>query len=547
MAGRWVWCWACLGTALLVARPGRTEPPPAAPSYIDLRPALAAFGLTPRSQGARGTCSVFTMTAAMEYALAVARGHGQRLSPEFLNWASNEITGRHVDGSFFIHCWLGFQKFGLCADGLCPYRAAYDPRDRPSDAALADAKAALDPPLRLNWLKPQHKAGLSEEQVTRLRQVLASGWPICVGWDHSTLYVGYQADPDFPGWASFIRLNSALAAYDRITVEEASREVYEILYLDAPGATPPAPALAPPPEEQPARGAAVPLTVHGPGLAALWQIKGHAGHLHQLAFSADGRMLASSNRGASATKLWSAANGTLLAMLNGALTTAFTPDGSRLVAGRRGALTLHAPANGRVLGELEGEPGFIESLAAAPDRPELAAGSGEQAIWLWDLAQRRCRTVLPVPTVVSALGYAPDGRWLFSGGWDRVVRLWDLGQLKEVANIPDTAAAVFAADSRCLLVGRGEQFEARRLPDLQPLWSRPAGGPVTALAVSRDGAWLAVGRRDGRLRLYHGDDDAPAAEAELGQPVDLLAFGPDGERLAAGSASGWLTVLGRRP
>ena len=63
------------------------------PRSIDLRPAFARWDLTPRQQGARGTCSVFAVTAAIEYAAAARRRQGERLSVEFLNWAAHRATG----------------------------------------------------------------------------------------------------------------------------------------------------------------------------------------------------------------------------------------------------------------------------------------------------------------------------------------------------------------------------------------------------------------------------------------------------------------------
>ncbi|HEX5054275.1 MAG TPA: hypothetical protein VFZ65_21025, partial [Planctomycetota bacterium] len=100
----------------------RDEPPPqATPAIVDLRPQFDAFGLPPRRQGRRPTCSIFTVTNALEFATARASGHGERLSVEYLNWAANAATGRRDDGDFF-HCALaGYARFGICRDDQLPY------------------------------------------------------------------------------------------------------------------------------------------------------------------------------------------------------------------------------------------------------------------------------------------------------------------------------------------------------------------------------------------------------------------------------------------
>ena len=67
-----------------LAAPTRPLAPSVDPTSIDLRPKFAGFGLTPRVQGGRGTCSVFAVTQALEFALARKKGSGERLSEEFL-------------------------------------------------------------------------------------------------------------------------------------------------------------------------------------------------------------------------------------------------------------------------------------------------------------------------------------------------------------------------------------------------------------------------------------------------------------------------------
>jgi len=71
----------------------------ALPKTVDLRPEFQRFGLTPRQQGARPTCSTFTVAGALEFAVAKRQGSSPRLSVEFLNWASNKTCGDAEDGA----------------------------------------------------------------------------------------------------------------------------------------------------------------------------------------------------------------------------------------------------------------------------------------------------------------------------------------------------------------------------------------------------------------------------------------------------------------
>ena len=57
---------------------------------VDLRPEFEKLHLSPRSQGARPTCSVFAVTQALEFTIAKSQAATGRLSPEYLIWAAKK-------------------------------------------------------------------------------------------------------------------------------------------------------------------------------------------------------------------------------------------------------------------------------------------------------------------------------------------------------------------------------------------------------------------------------------------------------------------------
>lgn len=201
-------------------------------SAIDLRPAFQRWSLPLRSQGHRGTCSVFTMVGALEYALASRQQTGTVLSVEFLNWASNQATANLHDGGFFADLWTGFEAFGICPEASQPYLQDYNPKLLPDEAALLRAKETAKSHLKLHWIKPWNVAtGLTEEQFLEIKRTLSSGWPVCGGfrwpkrehWQqgvlqmapaqevfdgHSVLLVGYKEDVAQPGGGVFLVRNS---------------------------------------------------------------------------------------------------------------------------------------------------------------------------------------------------------------------------------------------------------------------------------------------------------------------------------------------------
>lgn len=231
------------------------EPLPAA---VDLGPTFRDFGLDPRVQGGRGTCSVFVVTQAIELALARKEGHGRRLSVEFLNWAANDACGDRADGGFFSELWRGFERHGICTEEALPYQPSLRPDLVPSEQALTEAKRTLALGLRLHWIKEWDSSkGPTAEQLRSMRAALARGSPVCGGllwpksqtWEsdtlkmcpreqvfdgHSVLLVGYRDDPALPGGGAFRIRNSAGPSREGwLTYEYVQAYLNDAAWIDA--------------------------------------------------------------------------------------------------------------------------------------------------------------------------------------------------------------------------------------------------------------------------------------------------------------------------
>ena len=204
----------------------------ALPASVDLRPRFLQWNLPPRRQGPRGTCSVFTVTGALEYAAAAQMGHGSRLSVEFLNWAGHRAVHRSADGGFFSELWKGYEKFGICLEDHQPYQRHYSHDLEPEQAVLKSARTLIPARLSIHWIKEWNPhTGLTEAHVAEIKATLAKSWPVCGGFrwpknaawkehvlqmcppeavfdGHSVLLVGYKDDPAQPGGGAFIIHNS---------------------------------------------------------------------------------------------------------------------------------------------------------------------------------------------------------------------------------------------------------------------------------------------------------------------------------------------------
>jgi len=241
-------------------------------SGADLRPILERWGLPPRAQGKRGTCSVFTMVGALEYVKATQEGQGTRLSVEYLSWAKNKVPLVKIrDGGFFSDLWTGFVASGICLDKDMPYQPKYDRQRIPSPEARAYAEKIERGDFRIRWIKNWNvNTGITEEQFQEIKRVLRSGWPVCGGFrwpkpeqwkdnvlqmsppasvydGHSVLLVGYRDDPELPGRGAFLLRDSLTGRDDRLMCYEYARAyMNDSLWIEStkPPAVPAIPAAA---------------------------------------------------------------------------------------------------------------------------------------------------------------------------------------------------------------------------------------------------------------------------------------------------------------
>ena len=115
-----------------------------------------------------------------------------------------------------------------------PYQARFS-NPQPTAAAQENAKQVAAQGFQVQFIKPWSKeAGLTREQFTQIKSVLAQGWPVCAGSHHSLLLVGYVDNSASPGGGTFIVSDSGKGAYDTRTYEFVATKMFDIFSVQVP-------------------------------------------------------------------------------------------------------------------------------------------------------------------------------------------------------------------------------------------------------------------------------------------------------------------------
>jgi WD40 repeat protein len=166
------------------------------------------------------------------------------------------------------------------------------------------------------------------------------------------------------------------------------------------------------------------------------KLTGHRSWVNGVAFSKDGKALASASSDAT-VKLWDVPGRRARLTLRGkdgeARCVALSPDGKTVATGLRyGRARVWDVATGKELALLAAHQGDVWAIGFSPDGKTLLTGGGDWRkpgeVRLWNEAWEE-RAALRHTGEVLCLAVSSDGKRVAAGAWDRTVKVWDVGKL----------------------------------------------------------------------------------------------------------------------
>ncbi len=293
----------------------------------------------------------------------------------------------------------------------------------------------------------------------------------------------------------------------------------------------------------------------------LQRLAGHGATITNLAWSPHSDRLASASTDGTA-RVWDSELGQGLLTLRGAgeaYAVAWDLRGETLFsAGEDRAINQWDVRTGQLVQSFAGHQGAVLALAYDPGARKLASGSLDETVRVWDVATGAMVVLHGHEDAVQDVAFSPGGDLILSGSRDGIVYLWDSrGDLSTTElvyhRLPVHAVAYDPRGERIVTAGGQAEVQGSQDGELV-LWDAQRGeplrrlrgheGPITSVVFDREGRRVLSGSLDKTARLWDAETGR-LLKTYAGHEkwIYAVAITPDGTRVITGSGDRKVRII----
>ncbi len=282
----------------------------------------------------------------------------------------------------------------------------------------------------------------------------------------------------------------------------------------------------------------------------LHQLESHTAWVRAIAFTPDGKILASGSYD-STIKLWNVETGqclqTITGHTSGIQSLAFSPDGSLLASGSNDkTVRLWNIFTGECLRVLQGHTNDITFVSFHPFDKKLITASTDNTVRLWDISTGECLQIFDIAiNWLLAIALSHDGKILATGSNGNAVKFWDIETGECIKTLPDYSSFVwsiaFSHDDQTVITGSEDNtikvWDVETVECLQTL--REHQQRVWLVDLHPDNKRLLSISEDQKIKLWHISSRRCLKTLEgYSNWILSLAFSPNGQILASSYQDG---------
>ena len=286
----------------------------------------------------------------------------------------------------------------------------------------------------------------------------------------------------------------------------------------------------------------------------LYIYKGHHAYVQTLAWSPDGKRIASGS-GDKTVQVWDALTGGHAFNYSDhagvVWAVAWSPDGKSIASGGvdNTVQVWDALTGGHVFTH-HGHTAAVAAIAWSPDGTRIASASYDHTVQVWDTSTgNQVFTYHGHTAAVAAIAWSPDGTRIASASYDYTVQIWDAANGRHVlayrGHIKELRAVAWSPDGK-LIVSGGYDNTAQvwdALTGVTIYTYLGHGGYVNGVVWSPDGKRIASGSGDKTVQVWDAStgNHAFTYQGHVGY-VFTVGWSPKGQHIASGASDSTVRV-----